>query len=570
VRVSRLFAARLRSQAALLLGIATMIAVMTAVLLGAGGWLGATTEAELRALLIGDTAARSLQVQTRIPDGSAAQAGHASAAEAFFVERFGDDAIVSQALTADVPVRVRWTITVAETGLDADRVHRLDRGFTGLERAIADARIAPRGVALEGALDTTIAMAAAELAALGALAALPFLLAGCMGWLALWQLARLLAGARAQERALLRARGLAGTQSAVLGLGEALLLATVGIGVGGTVAMLALGALRGADGMRATATAWPAVLAGAVLVVATLTVGSSRRPDTVTETASRTGRTAALGVPILLVLAAVLLLWQLHLHGAAPESAPAPLRAVGLLTPLLALAAGIALGAAFLPPLAALAARGAARNLGLPPVYIARQLARRAAASTLVLAVTAAGAAAAVLAAAYVGSWEARSSARIVANLIPVWWVSAAMGLALALLAIAAVVIEQLRARRAEVGLLRALGVTPGLQARMRAAEVQATAAVGAVLGVLVGVAVAVLVIPELVRVAVPGDSASPGPARGAVPETVTPGIATVFDVPALALALGALLIGVVALAAAQRRAVRAQASVALPDGGAR
>ena len=558
MRVSRLFAARLRSQAALLLGIATMIAVMTAVLLGAGGWLGATTEAELRALLIGDTAARSLQVQTRIPDGSAAQAGHASAAEAFFVERFGDDAIVSQALTADVPVRVRWTITVAETGLDADRVHRLDRGFTGLERAIADARIAPRGVALEGALDTTIAMAAAELAALGALAALPFLLAGCMGWLALWQLARLLAGARAQERALLRARGLAGTQSAVLGLGEALLLATVGIGVGGTVAMLALGALRGADGMRATATAWPAVLAGAVLVVATLTVGSSRRPDTVTETASRTGRTAALGVPILLVLAAVLLLWQLHLHGAAPESAPAPLRAVGLLTPLLALAAGIALGAAFLPPLAALAARGAARNLGLPPVYIARQLARRAAASTLVLA------------AAYVGSWEARSSARIVANLIPVWWVSAAMGLALALLAIAAVVIEQLRARRAEVGLLRALGVTPGVQARMRAAEVQATAAVGAVLGVLVGVAVAVLVIPELVRVAVPGDSASPGPARGAVPETVTPGIATVFDVPALALALGALLIGVVALAAAQRRAVRAQASVALPDGGAR
>lgn len=567
MRVSRLFAARLRSQAALLLGIATMIAVMTAVLLGAGGWLGATTEAELRALLIGDTAARSLQVQTRIPEGSAAQAGHASAAEAFFVERFGDDAIVSQALTADVPVRVRWTITVAETGLDADRVHRLDRGFTGLERAIADARIAPRGVALEGALDTTIAMAAAELAALGALAALPFLLAGCMGWLALWQLARLLAGARAQERALLRARGLAGTQSAVLGLGEALLLATVGIGVGGTVAMLALGALRGADGMRATATAWPAVLAGAVLVVATLTVGSSRRPDTVTETASRAGRTAALGVPILLVLAAVLLLWQLHLHGAAPESAPAPLRAVGLLTPLLALAAGIALGAAFLPPLAA---RGAARNLGLPPVYIARQLARRAAASTLVLAVTAAGAAAAVLAAAYVGSWEARSSARIVANLIPVWWVSAAMGLALALLAIAAVVIEQLRARRAEVGLLRALGVTPGVQARMRAAEVQATAAVGAVLGVLVGVAVAVLVIPELVRVAVPGDSASPGPARGAVPETVTPGIATVFDVPALALALGALLIGVVALAAAQRRAVRAQASVALPDGGAR
>lgn len=567
MRVSRLFAARLRSQAALLLGIATMIAVMTAVLLGAGGWLGATTEAELRALLIGDTAARSLQVQTRIPEGSAAQVGHASAAEAFFVERFGDDAIVSQALTADVPVRVRWTITVAETGLDADRVHRLDRGFTGLERAIADARIAPRGVALEGALDTTIAMAAAELAALGALAALPFLLAGCMGWLALWQLARLLAGARAQERALLRARGLAGTQSAVLGLGEALLLATVGIGVGGTVAMLALGALRGADGMRATATAWPAVLAGAVLVVATLTVGSSRRPDTVTETASRAGRTAALGVPILLVLAAVLLLWQLHLHGAAPESAPAPLRAVGLLTPLLALAAGIALGAAFLPPLAA---RGAARNLGLPPVYIARQLARRAAASTLVLAVTAAGAAAAVLAAAYVGSWEARSSARIVANLIPVWWVSAAMGLALALLAIAAVVIEQLRARRAEVGLLRALGVTPGVQARMRAAEVQATAAVGAVLGVLVGVAVAVLVIPELVRVAVPGDSASPGPARGAVPETVTPGIATVFDVPALALALGALLIGVVALAAAQRRAVRAQASVALPDGGAR
>ena len=568
--MSRLFAARLRSQASLLLTVAVMIAIMTAALLGANGWLVAKTEAELGGLLIGDTEARLLHVQTRVPEGSAAQAAQASAAEAFFIERFGDDAIVSQTVTSEAPVRVRWTIAVAETGLDADRVHRLDRGLTGLERAIADARIAPRGVAIEGSLDATVATASGELAALGALAALPFLLAGCIGWMTLWQLARMLAGTRAQEQALLRARGLARRQAAVFGLGEALLLAVAGIGTGGAAAVLALAALCGADGMRAAAAAWPAVLAGAVLVVATLTVGSGLRADPVAETASRARRTVAWGLPILLVLAAVLLLWQLHLYGAAPESAPVPQRAVTLLAPVVALAAGIALGAVLLPTLASLAARSAARNPGLSPVHVARQLARRATASTMVLALTAAGAAAVVLAAAYLGTWEARSSAPIVANLVPVWWLNTATGLLLALVAIAAVVIEQLRARRAEAGLLRALGVTPGAQARMRAAEVRAAATAGAVLGALVGVVVAMLVIPVLVRVAAPGDPASAGSSRGVVPEPGGPGIEMVFDAPLLLLALGALLVGVAVISAAQRRAVRAQAGVALPDGGGR
>ena len=145
----------------------------------------------------------------------------------------------------------------------------------------------------------------------------------------------------------------------------------------------------------------------------------------------------------------------------------------------------------------------------------------------------------------------------ITSLLLTVWWVGVAAGLGLALVALAASVADQRRARIAEVGLMRALGLARRRQTALRTGELFGVVGVGAVFGVLVGAIVAMLVVPDLARAAVPGAPVSAGAQLS-------------FALAPLGIALGVLLLGVGVIAFVQARNIGRQATFALPEGDTR
>ena len=84
------------------------------------------------------------------------------------------------------------------------------------------------------------------------------------------------------------------------------------------------------------------------------------------------------------------------------------------------------------------------------------------------------------------------------------WWLGAAGCGLLALLTLVTVGRGQLRSRRGDVAILRALGLTVREQQVLRGRELAWTTVFGLAAGMVAGVAVAVLVVPQLARAAVP------------------------------------------------------------------
>ncbi|WP_314508387.1 hypothetical protein [uncultured Microbacterium sp.] len=117
-----------------------------------------------------------------------------------------------------------------------------------------------------------------------------------------------------------------------------------------------------------------------------------------------------------------------------------------------------------------------------------------------------------------------------------VWLAAAASGV-LALAGLVAVCSAQLRQRRGEVAVLRALGVAPGGQSRLRRREMLFATGWALVVGIVAGAAVVLLVVATLARAAVPGAIAA---IRTAVHVDV---IAVAVAVVILALAIGAVIV---------------------------
>ncbi|CAI9399567.1 ABC transporter permease [Nocardioides sp. T2.26MG-1] len=84
------------------------------------------------------------------------------------------------------------------------------------------------------------------------------------------------------------------------------------------------------------------------------------------------------------------------------------------------------------------------------------------------------------------------------------WWWGAAGCSLLALLALDTVARGQLRSRRGDVAVLRALGLSVRSQQRLRGRELAWTVSFGLVAGLVAGVAVSLLTVPQLARAAVP------------------------------------------------------------------
>ncbi|WP_124291779.1 FtsX-like permease family protein [Microbacterium sp. ABRD28] len=94
---------------------------------------------------------------------------------------------------------------------------------------------------------------------------------------------------------------------------------------------------------------------------------------------------------------------------------------------------------------------------------------------------------------------------RMVGVLVPGWWVAAGGAALLALIATLAIIRSLALARGPELAVLRALGVTAGRQARLRAGELGAILGGSALLGVAAGTAVALVLAAPLVRATTPG-----------------------------------------------------------------
>lgn len=97
------------------------------------------------------------------------------------------------------------------------------------------------------------------------------------------------------------------------------------------------------------------------------------------------------------------------------------------------------------------------------------------------------------------------SSANLVGPAAAALWAGAAGALVFALIAVVALSAALGRARFGEVVVLRVLGVPPGLQARARFAELAASVALAAVIGILVGAVASIATVRELARAAVAG-----------------------------------------------------------------
>lgn len=140
----------------------------------------------------------------------------------------------------------------------------------------------------------------------------------------------------------------------------------------------------------------------------------------------------------------------------------------------------------------------------------------------------------------------------IAAPTAPAVWAGVIAAMLLALVAIGAIVASLSSARREETGVLRALGMDAGAQARGRLLELGSAIVAGLVLGGVIGLLAVALTIGPLVRgaVAIPADTV-----------TLTPTI----DAVALGIAAGAFIIALAAMLLIDFVTVRRQAATATP-----
>lgn len=140
-------------------------------------------------------------------------------------------------------------------------------------------------------------------------------------------------------------------------------------------------------------------------------------------------------------------------------------------------------------------------------------------------------------------------AATIVGALVGGWWIAAAGSVVLSLVAAFAIAQTLALARRRELGVLRALGVPHGRQARMRAGELSAVLGASVALGMLAGVLVSWVLVPDLVRAVTPG--------------ILSLGTPVTFAWPGLIVAVGVLVLGLAAIVVATALGVRSAARTA-------
>lgn len=238
---------------------------------------------------------------------------------------------------------------------------------------------------------------------------------GMLGVVALLQVSTVLVGSRREQTALLRARGLALGQHAVLIVAEGLLVTIPGSLIGLVATGTLVAAATGSDPFGPASAAVPFALGVSVAGIAVLAVTVLSEPTGPGRTSRRSLTTFAVGFGII-AAAAVLALWQLHAQGSPVRSGSAGgADLVTATSPALALIAIAALGTMGFVVLAPLRAARAVRRGSVVSLLADSQLGSKATrylVPILALAITIASAA---FATGIATTWQ---SAQVQAQLI--------------------------------------------------------------------------------------------------------------------------------------------------------
>ncbi len=296
-----------------------------------------------------------------------------------------------------------WLVQPQTGSIAAGQLRTVAGQVTALQQALASAQGLPDltlTTSLPAVLDGTASNLDLARSLLAICAVLLILLVGA----ALLAVARLLAGERENESAMLAARGASPWQQLRLAAAEAIPLCLVSSAAGGVAGVLLAGALT-ADGTAVPAAlrnAWPAAaavaVAGVVIILlpalTALTPGAAR---------ARRGRQAAVsgvtraGADLALVLLALLAGWQLRRYSAVSAGANGNFGVdpVVVAAPALALAGGTVAALRLLPAGAKaadrLAARGRRLTGALASWQISRQPVRQGGAALLIVLAVATG-----------------------------------------------------------------------------------------------------------------------------------------------------------------------------------
>jgi FtsX-like permease family len=296
-----------------------------------------------------------------------------------------------------------WLAQPQAQSIPAGRLRAVAGQVTALEQAVASAQGLPDlmlATSLPSVLNGTAGNLDLARSLLAICAVLLILLVGA----ALLAVARLLAGERENESAMLAARGASRWQQFTLAAAEAIPLCLVSAAAGGVVGVLLAGTLvaGGTAVPAALRGAWPAAaavaVAGVVIILiptlSVLTPGAAR---------ARRGRQAAVssitraGADVALVVLAVLAGWQLRHYSAVSAGANGNFGVdpVVVAAPALALAAGTVAALRLLPAGAKagdrLAARGRRLIAALASWRFSRQPVRQGGAALLIVLAVATG-----------------------------------------------------------------------------------------------------------------------------------------------------------------------------------
>lgn len=366
-------------------------------LTGLAGYLSISATAQAVGVLDSVGASqREAVVQARLGDDAAQQ--RAAAADAI---RF---AIDESAVLVDVEEfdeggqrYVRWTFSPHPTGFTAAAIPGLITGLDSLQRLFADdPAIASGGVTTDGSLTTTLADIQRRLGAEQGASLVPLGLVATIGVVALGQVSRLQAAARAPEVGLIRSRGASFRRLGLTAGLETVAVALPSTLLGALVAIVALVLLYPSIAVDATLWLIPACITlAAGAIVAGSTVSTARTASLRGPAFAGRGRTAIGAVSLVLVLVvAGLSFWQFRLAG-APDSA------FSAAAPALVLLALVIVGLALLAPVARLAESVTARSRGVQPSLPIRQVARRVGLHAVSVTVVALAVGSMLIAAAY-------------------------------------------------------------------------------------------------------------------------------------------------------------------------
>jgi hypothetical protein len=290
---------------------------------------------------------------------------------------------------------LEWRAIPSIDGMQVDGIDALRTGVEGIKPALRAVVVPTREIAVLTGLPAILADVSRSILVSRSGVALLTLQFGVLAGYAVLLVAGLLIERRRPEVALLRSRGATSAHLVALAFGEAVLVAIPAAILApplavGTVRLIGAVGPLGESGVVGTVGVTPATVVAAALAglagIAVLTLPSllaGGMPAGIRAAIGRqVGRTLAqrLGIDFVLVVLAVIALWQLRLYGA-----PLTRNARGVLgvdpllvaAPAIGLLAGAVLATRLIPRLAEIGERVLGRRRSIVPPLGARQVARR-------------------------------------------------------------------------------------------------------------------------------------------------------------------------------------------------